>query len=116
MKMEMELKYIELAPRVTKEREVFNKPKTKRKGNQLFQKIKVGVGIAAFVLIIGLAGTSDLESQTTYMVKATAVNEHFLVSQEGIEIYSDIALKEGKEYKVTLDNETDEMKKIKEVR
>lgn len=112
--MEMELKYIELTPRVTREKETLYGKSNKRKRNQLLKKIKTGVGIAAFIFILGLAGTSDLESQTTYVVDATAVNEHYLVSKEGIEIYSETGLKQGEDYKVTLDNESDEIIRIKQ--
>ncbi|MEG2018527.1 MAG: hypothetical protein RR128_08730 [Clostridium sp.] len=80
-------------------------------------KIKTIIGVSTFIFVLGLAGTSDLESQCNYVTRAVATESNILVTREGDELKVSQPLEKGKEYKVTLDaynNET--IKKIKVVK
>lgn len=80
-------------------------------------KIKIIIGVSAFVFALGLAGTSDLETQCSYVVRAVAIDNNLLLTKEGEKLEVKQPLEKGKEYNVTLDTYNNEtIKKIKVVK
>lgn len=93
---------------------VYGRTKTKGNTEDILVKIKQGLIAAIFIVLIGIAGTMDLEAQTTYVVKGTAIDNHHIVSGfEQRKTYSNEPLEKGNKYKLTINEETNEVIRIK---
>ncbi|WP_346961300.1 hypothetical protein [Clostridium sp.] len=76
------------------------------KGLAFARKMKTVLGVSAFILLLGLAGSSDFESEYCYTLAGVATESNFIQLEDGTGWYfdeGDVSLIEGKEYKLTID-------------
>lgn len=70
------------------------------------RKMKAILGISAFVLLLGFAGSSDFESKYCYTLNGVATENNFIQFEDGTGWYfeeDETSLIKGKSYKVTID-------------